>query len=85
MKAIITTLSALLLTACASTNDVKVPQTVDIPTPVSCVTTAPTKPDLHYAPGSYTEVFSVVRDLKGDREVMLGYEGELEAVVEGCK
>ena len=69
------------LSGCAT----NMPKQVEVPIAISCVSTEPTKPALAYAPGTYTEVFPIIRDLKGDRELMLGYQGELEAIVKGCK
>ena len=73
-------LLVIVLTACSTTQG-----TVNIPVAVSCVSSVPVSPNLSYAPGTYAEVFPMVRDLKGDRELMLGYQGELEAVIKGCK
>ena len=71
----------LLLSGCAS----ELPKQVEVPIAVSCVTTVPTAPVLAYNPGIYTQVFPLVRDLKADRELMLGYQTQLEAIVGGCK
>lgn len=72
-------LLCFLLVGCSSSPK------ITVPIAVSCVSTIPQAPALKYAPGTYTDVFSIVRDLKGDRELMLGYQGELEAVIQGCK
>lgn len=74
-------LTTLTLAGCGAS----LPKTVNIPIAVSCVAQVPTKPELQYAPGTYTDVFSIVRDLKGDRILMEAYENELEAVIKGCK
>ena len=74
-------LPIILLSGCAA----QAPKQVEIPVAISCVTNEPVAPILAYAPGSYTQVFPIVRDLKGDRELMTAYEGELLAVVKGCK
>lgn len=70
-------LIVLLLSGCATTQVV--------PVAVSCVTSTPSEPSYRYAPGSYAELFPLIQDLKGDRELMIGYAAQLNAVITGCK
>ena len=63
-----------------------VPETpeVQVPVAVPCSALTPAVPALKYNPGSYADVFSLVRDLKGDTELHLGYEAELLAALLSC-
>lgn len=72
----------LLFSGCASA---PVKEVINVPVPVFCKTPSPDKPALRYSPGSYTQVFPLVRDLKGDREAMIAYQLELEAALKSCK
>lgn len=58
---------------------------VKVPVAISCVKDIPIAPNYVYTPGKYKEVFPIIRDLKVDRELMIGYQTELNAVIEGCK
>jgi hypothetical protein len=71
-------LSLLLLTGCPATL-----QKVFVPVPVSCIKTVPVRPDYPAIP--LEGIFEQVRALLIEREKRIGYEGELEAVVEGCR
>lgn len=67
-----------LLTGCLATL-----QKIFVPIPISCVKSVPARPDYPAIPPD--GIFEQVRSLLVEREKRIGYEGELEAVVEGCK
>ena len=71
----------LVLSGCAT----KAPEVVKVPVNVPCTAPEPSAPALSYAPGTYTQVFPMVKDLKADRELLLGYSGELLASLRACK
>ena len=79
MKALL--LTVLLLSGCAS---VQKPDVVQVPITVPCETKAPNKPTLRYSP-PYDSLFEGVRDLLGDRELMTGYDTELQAALKSCQ
>lgn len=71
-------LCTFLLTGCLASL-----QKVFVPVPVSCIKTVPVRPEYTVIPPY--GIFEQVRSLLIEREQRIGYEGELEAVVEGCK
>lgn len=60
------------------------PEVVQVPVRQPCQVQVPAKPELRYSPGSYTKAYPLVRDLLADRQLMLGYETELEAALSAC-
>lgn len=72
-------LVVLIGTGCATR-----PEAVQVPIAVPCKVEEPQQPTYRFTP-PYDDVFSVTRDLLGDREVSLGYEEELRAALRACK
>ncbi|MET3132850.1 hypothetical protein AAKU55_003131 [Oxalobacteraceae bacterium GrIS 1.11] len=75
---------AALLSGCAGA-PVLATQAVNMPVYVSCVKSAPTRPDFEFgklglAASDGERVLALARDWPRGRK----YEGELEAVIEGC-
>ena len=75
-------LSSFSLFGCASA---PVKEVINVPVPVFCKVNDPQKPALKYSPGTYNQLFPLVRDLKGDREQMIAYQLQLEAALKACK
>jgi hypothetical protein len=76
--------TCIALAGCATR--VPITQEVKVPVYVSCVKSAPARPEFAtrtLAPGASDgeKVLAIARDLP----MHLKYEGELEAVIEGCK
>jgi hypothetical protein len=61
----------------------KTAEVIKIPVGIKCSASVPVAPELKYSP-PYTELFKLVQDLKGDRLVMLAYEGQLKSALESC-
>jgi hypothetical protein len=79
-KLIITLLLTLgLASGCATQQPV-----VDIPVSQRCKVEVPAESVLHYNPGTYEDVFSIVRDLKGDWLVLTSDNEVLRAALIGC-
>lgn len=74
-------LLSLLLVGCAS----PIPKVLDIPISEPCKTAEPDVPVMKYNPGTYTSVFEVVRDLKGDLLTSAAYQIELLGALKSCK
>lgn len=76
-----------LLTGCAGQQTVEIPKEVRVPVPVPCVKAEdrPTRPQLR-TDGEILALDDYKRTLAmwEDRRTRQAYEGELEAVVEGC-
>jgi len=60
------------------------PKEVKVVVPVPCKAAEPIRPSYRYAP-PYIDIFDATRDLLGDREVGLAYEGELRIALEACR
>jgi starvation-inducible outer membrane lipoprotein len=78
-------LLALLLAGCAAA-PAPVTQEVKLPVYVSCVTAVPARPDYEFGKLTLTatdgeKVLAMARDWPRGRE----YEGELQAVIDGCR
>jgi hypothetical protein len=71
-----------LLTGCAS---FQTPKVVNIPVQVPCVSEVPAKPDYTFKDSRNKSLGEQVRALLVDRELSIGYEARLEAVLEGCR
>jgi hypothetical protein len=74
-------LISILLSGCST---LSVPTKVNIPIPIKCKAEDPNIPSLRYSP-PYDTTFGGVRDLLGDRELMLAYENELRIALKACK
>lgn len=74
---------ALIFAGCAH-NQSKEPEQVLVPIAVPCQTETPTSPSLKFSP-PYSDIYQAVRDLLGDREILSGYQRELEAALKSCK
>ena len=77
----------LALGACATDAPVikTVIQKVEIPIAVQCKATVPTAPDLNFPKlQSNQDIFDKTKALLADRDLQLGYEGELSAALTSC-
>jgi hypothetical protein len=80
MKTYVAVVSLMLTIGCTAMP--KVPETVYVPTYISCVGNRPVKPESSIPRNE--SVSERVRSLLIDMERMQAYEAELEAVIDGC-
>jgi hypothetical protein len=70
-----------ILTGCASFQP---PKVVNVPVQVKCVTHDVTVPDYTFKSSEGKSLGEQVRSLLIDRELSIGYEARLRAIIEGC-
>jgi hypothetical protein len=71
----------VLLSGCATFTP---PKVVNVPVIVPCVTHDVTAPDYTFKSSEGKSLGEQVRSLLIDRELSIGYEARLRAVIEGC-
>jgi len=79
-------IAAVVLSGCATMDEVKVPEVVKIPVAVPCPVESPAPPLYQFDTLKPEDsIWTKVKVLLADRQLAIGYERELAAALASCK